>query len=150
VLFGLALLLLLVAGLGAMLAALTTRHGWLVVVGLGLLVPVVIVTESFDPGRSRDSGEQRVERLVAALRESTAVIEEIQAEVERRSRLARRLEDDVARHRELLEMDQDKVEAVAQTLRIQLREEGRRGFVMNLALSAFLFGLGVLVTLVLH
>jgi hypothetical protein len=66
-----------------------------------------------------------------------------------RSRLAERLQDDVARHRELLALDRQEVEAVAQTFRLEVRREGRRSFVASLLVNAIFFGLGVLVTVLL-
>ena len=94
--------------------------------------------------------EDRVDSLVAALRESTTLIGEIENEIAARSELARRLTADIHRHRELLKLNREEVEAVAQTLRVEVRAEGRRGFRLNILVGAIFFVLGVVVTLALR
>jgi hypothetical protein len=88
-----------------------------------------------------------VKRLVAALTESTRVMAEIQREVTARSALAERLQRDVERHQELLALNREEVEAVAQTLRVEVQREGRRSFWAGVLVNAFFFGLGIVVTL---
>jgi hypothetical protein len=99
--------------------------------------------------RPRDPAVDQVKRLVKALAESTRVIAEIEREVQARSNLAKRLQADVKRHRELLELNRSEVEAVAQTLRVEVQREGRRGFWASVVVNAIFFGLGIVVTLLL-
>jgi t-SNARE complex subunit (syntaxin) len=99
--------------------------------------------------RPPDPAEERVKRLVEALTEATQVISAIEREVSARSVLAERLQKDVARHQELLALDRQEVEAVAQTFRLEVRRESRRSFFASLLLNAFFFGLGILVTVLL-
>ncbi len=79
----------------------------------------------------------------------SVAIAEIEREVKARSALAERLQEDVERHRELLKLNRSEVDAVAQTLGVEVRREGRRSFWVSLAINAAFFGLGVLVTLLL-
>ena len=149
-LVGIGTLGLLAAGGAAMVLAAVTGDTWLILVGAPPIIAVYVITETFQPSPRASTGEDRVARLLSALRESTAVIREIETEVAARSELAKRLEQDVARQRELLAIDREQAEALAQTLRLELRAEGRRGFVMNIAVNVLFFGLGVVVTLVVH
>jgi hypothetical protein len=122
---------------------------WLQAAGLPLMLFGLAGVQAFVEGASRPSAEDRVARLVAALEESSTVIREIEREVTARRALAQRLQADVARHRELLNLNRDEVEAVAQTLRVEVQSEARRGFWLNFLLSALFFVLGVVATLVL-
>lgn len=99
--------------------------------------------------RAPDPAEDRVRQLVAALTESSRVIAAIEREVKARGELAERLQADVRRHQELLALNRPEVEAVAQTFRLEVRREGRRGFWISLLVNAIFFGLGVAVTLFL-
>jgi hypothetical protein len=107
---------------------------------LGLTQPIL---------RPPDPAEVRVKKLIGALTESTKVIAEIEKEVKARGSLVERLQGDIERHRELLKLNQAEVEAVAQTFRAEVRTEGRRTLLANVLMSAFFFGLGVLVTVLL-
>jgi hypothetical protein len=95
----------------------------------------------------REPTEDRVPKLIAALTEATKVIGEIERDVKSRSELVARLQDDAERTRQLLALNREEVEAVAQTLRVEVEREGRRGLLMNVVLNAVFFGLGVGVTL---
>jgi hypothetical protein len=99
--------------------------------------------------RPQDPAEVRVKRLLDALAETTKVIAAVESEVAARSKLAERLQEDIARNRELIALDRPEVEAVAQTFRLEVRREGRRTLLENILLNAFFFGLGVLVTFLL-
>jgi hypothetical protein len=89
-------------------------------------------TDTTDSSASRPA-EERVKRLVKALGEATTVIAAIEKEVSARRDVADRLQRDIARHRELLKLDRQEVEAVAQTLRIEMRQESQRSFLVSLA-----------------
>jgi hypothetical protein len=96
-----------------------------------------------------DPAVERVRKLVTALAESTKVIAEIEREVKARSALAERLERDVERHRQLLQLNREEVEAVAQMLRVEMRQEGRRSMWVGVFVNAVFFALGVAATLLL-
>jgi hypothetical protein len=114
----------------------------LAIMGVYTLLDAIGRTE--DPWLGpRPTAEDRVKTLLAALSDSTKVIREIERELKARSALAERLQSDVARHEELLNLNREEVEAVAQTLRIEVRREGRRGFWLSIATHTVFFGLGI-------
>ena len=139
----------------ALLFAATTDLGWItiVIVASGVLA----IAFTFDALgltddsilRPPDPAVERVRRLVDALAESTKVIAAIEQEVKVRERLAERLQTDVQRRQELLALNRQEVEAVAQTFRLAVRREGWRGFWIGVGVNAFFFGLGVAATLLL-
>lgn len=132
----------------------TPFPGWFVVFVFAGVLAVYFTLDAFGLTKEhiltpRPPAEDRVQRLVAALSESTTVISEIEREVRARGELAKRLQADVERHQELLALNREEVEAVAQTLREEVRREGRRGFWVGVLVNAIFFGLGVGVTLLL-
>lgn len=96
--------------------------------------------------RPRDPAVDRVKQLVKALTETTQVIHAIEKEVKARSRLAERLQTDVETHKRLLALEGPEVEAIAQTLRLEVQREGRRSLWVGFLVNALFFGLGVFVT----
>lgn len=116
---------------------------------LALTLDYFFIAEDSNPilGR-RDPTRDRVKKLVAALSESTKVMEAIRREVDSNQQLVDRLQADVQTH-QLLGLDRNEVEAVAQVVASEVRREGRRGLYVTLALNLLFFGLGVLVTLLI-
>lgn len=106
---------------------------------LGLMKPSLL--------RPPDPAEDRIRRLIEALAEATRVIAAIEREVRARGELAARLQADVRRHEELLALNSDEVEAVAQTFRYEVQRQGRRGFWIGVLVNAIFFGLGVVLAL---
>lgn len=95
----------------------------------------------------RDPTRDRVQKLITALSESTKVMEAIRREIDANQKMVDRLQADVKTHEQLLALHRSEVEAVAQVVAGEVRREGRRSLYMALAINAFFFGLGVLVTL---
>lgn len=118
------------------------------VFGFVLTLDALGLTES-SVLRLPDPTAVRVEKLTGALSEATALIAEIEKEVKARKALADQLGQDVERGRNLLKLNREEVEAVAQTFRAEVRREGRRSLLMSIVINAVFFGLGVLVTLIL-
>src|SRR4051794_41046867 len=88
--------------------------------------------------------DERIPKLTNALRESTRIASEVEREIATRSQAVEKLRQE----QELLELDREQVEAVAQTLRGELRREGKRSFWISVAQNMVFFGLGVLATVV--
>jgi TolA-binding protein len=71
-----------------------------------------------------ESFEDRVERLSRSLSEAGRVVGQLEQEIKSRQQLV----DHLREEQQLLELSRDEVDAVAQTLRGELRREGRKSF----------------------
>lgn len=92
---------------------------------------------------------ERIQRLSAALTAATHTIHEIEGELSERSRLVQKLRDDCDRYDQLAKLKATEVEAVVQSLRGELRQEGRRGFWQSVLLNFIFFSAGVATTYLL-
>jgi len=88
----------------------------------------------------------RIEKLFQALSESTRMIASIERELNERSGLVQRLRDDCKRYDELAKLKGAEVEAVVQSLRGELRKEGKRSFWQAVGLNFLFFLAGVVVS----
>jgi hypothetical protein len=93
--------------------------------------------------------DERVIRLTEALKQTVGVIGEINKEIEARSRLAAGLQDDIQRYKELATVKRSAAEAVARTIRCEIRSESRRTFARDVALNFLFFVLGAVVSYLL-
>jgi len=96
----------------------------------------------------QETTEVRVERLTKSLRESLALISNIEAEIRERSKIAEKLQSDVEHYDRLAELRRPDVEAVAQVLRGELQQEGRKSFWKGVAVNFLFFVLGVITSVV--
>jgi hypothetical protein len=71
----------------------------------------------------------------------------VERRLESRRRLAERLEVDVERYQELLNLSKSEVEAIAQTLRHEVQRESRLSLGLSILVNVLFFGLGIAVTL---
>jgi hypothetical protein len=86
--------------------------------------------------------ETRIAVLTRSLASAAELISEIEREVEKRSELATKLQQDVSRYSRLKEIDAPKVEAVAQALRIEIQNESKRSLWVTFAQNVVFFILG--------
>lgn len=96
--------------------------------------------------RGETTGE-RIERLSKALKESIALTNEIESEIQQRHSMATKLQADVERFEKLATLKETEVEAVAQTLRGELRTESSNALIKSALISFLFFVAGVFVTL---
>ena len=89
----------------------------------------------------------RIEKLSRALHDATTLIGGIERELKERHRLVEKLREDCARYDQLAKLKASEVEAVVQSLRGELRQEGKRSFWQAVLLNFVFFLAGVAVTL---
>jgi hypothetical protein len=87
--------------------------------------------------------DAREDPLIRANRALASVVQRLES----RRQLAERLEADVTRYQELLNLSKTEVDAIAQTLRREVQRESRQGLWLSILVNALFFGLGVAVTL---
>jgi hypothetical protein len=91
--------------------------------------------------------EDRVSRLTRSLEEATALIGNIESEIQARSDLATQLQEDLDRYNKLVEIKKPEVEAIAQLLRGELQKEGRSTFWKGVLVNFLFFVLGAAASL---
>ena len=93
-----------------------------------------------------ETTSERIEKLSRALTDATNLIGGIERELKERHRLVEKLREDCDRYDQLAKLKATEVEAVVQSLRGELRQEGRRSFWQSVFLNFVFFLSGVLVT----
>lgn len=96
--------------------------------------------------RRGETTSERIEKLSCALNEATNLIGGIERELKERHRLVEKLRKDCARYDELAKLKASEVEAVVQSLRGELRQEGKRSFWQSALLNFVFFLSGIAVT----
>lgn len=96
--------------------------------------------------RKGETAPERIEKLSRALTDATNLIGGIERELKERHRLVEKLREDCDRYDQLAKLKATEVEAVVQSLRGELRQEGRRSFWQSAFLNFVFFLAGVLVT----
>jgi len=94
-----------------------------------------------------ETTNERISRLSKSLKESIALTNEIESEIKQRHELASKLQADVERFEHLAKLKESEIEAVAQTLRGELKSEGTKSFWKSILVSMFFFIAGVVVTI---
>ena len=94
-----------------------------------------------------ETTSERIERLSKALKESISLTNEIEQEIQKRHSMVTKLQDDVNRYESLAKLKESEVEAIAQTLRGELRSEGGKSLLKSALISLVFFVAGVIVTL---
>ena len=96
--------------------------------------------------RRGETTPERIEKLSKALTDATGLIGNIERELTERSRLVEKLREDCDRYDELAKLKSSEVEAVVQSLRGEIRQEGKRSFWQSVGLNFLFFVAGILVT----
>lgn len=94
-----------------------------------------------------ETTSERIERLSKALKESISLTNEIEQEIQKRHSMVTKLQDNVNRYESLAKLKESEVEAIAQTLRGELRSEGSKSLLKSALISLVFFVAGVVVTL---
>ncbi|WP_143763391.1 hypothetical protein [Methanothrix harundinacea] len=95
------------------------------------IIPVIILSYLVGVINEFDETEtlsNRIESLTTSLNTAARAISEIEEEINSRQKLVSKLEEDSTTYSELAKLKKPEVEAVAQTLREELRREGRASF----------------------
>lgn len=120
-----------------------------VLAGGALAVAVEYLKLKIDRKVREKRGEttsERIEKLSSALTDATSLIGGIERELKERHRLVEKLRDDCDRYDQLAKLKATEVEAVVQSLRGELRQEGRRSLWQSALLNFVFFISGVVVT----
>jgi hypothetical protein len=96
--------------------------------------------------RRGETTPERIEKLSKALTDATSLIGSIERELTERSRLVEKLREDCNRYDELAKLKSSEVEAVVQSLRGEIQQEGKRSFWQSVGLNFLFFVAGILVT----
>ena len=94
-----------------------------------------------------ETTSERIEKLSRALTDATNLIGGIERELKERHRLVEKLREDCDRYDQLAKLKASEVEAIVQSLRGELRQEGKRSFWQSVALNFVFFVSGVVVTI---
>lgn len=100
-----------------------------------------------DSTKTGNTTQERITKLINALKSSTELISAIDQEIKERQQLVTKLEQDLATYDEIVKLKESEVEAVAQLLRGELRKEGRKSLLQEILVNGFFFILGVVLTL---
>ena len=86
--------------------------------------------------------DDRISKLTSALKSSSKLISEVESEIESRHKLVQELQKDAEKYENLVSMNKEQVDAVAQLLQGELRKEGNASFWKGLAANFVFFVLG--------
>jgi hypothetical protein len=100
------------------------------------------------PARRKPPGtfDERVDAAAEALREASQTVTELEVEIAARRDAVARLEQ----QRKVLDVDRDKLVAVANLLNEDMRADSRRALWIGIGSNALFFILGVVVTLLVQ
>jgi len=107
---------------------------------LAYLYTVVIEMPVEEPSLS-----MRIEALTNLLRASAKAVSKIEEEIKRTKVWVNKLEEDAATYETITKLKKSEVEAVAQTLGLIVKKEGKKSMVMGILIAAFFFLLGFVV-----
>jgi TolA-binding protein len=96
--------------------------------------------------RKPETLEKRIAKLVAALKESSKLVAEVEIEISKRQSLVTELQQDAEKYKRLVSLNKEQVDAVAQLLQGELRKEGNKSFWKGVLVNFLLFGLGALLS----
>ena len=97
--------------------------------------------------RRGETTSERIEKLSRALTDATRLIGGIERELKERHRLVESLREDCDRYEQLAKLKATEVDAVVQSLRGEIRREGKRGFWQAVVLNLVFFLAGAVVTI---
>lgn len=90
--------------------------------------------------------ESRIDSLTTSLKDAAGLIDHIESEIQHRSSLADKLKRDVERYKTLKDMDAEEVEAIMQSLRGELKKEGRKSFWAGVGINFVFFTFGAFIS----
>ncbi len=112
-----------------------------IAVVLGIFATLIALLQELEKRRKKKKEpalQDRISELTKSLESSVAVIAEIEEEISKHKNLEAEIERLTRLKESLEEIDQDKQEAIAQTLEIPIKKESRKSFWLNLITSFFI------------
>lgn len=92
--------------------------------------------------RKKETLEDRINKLTAALKESSHLVSEVEEEIQSRQKLVTELQKDAEKYQNLIALNQEQVDAVAQLLQGELRKEGNKSFLKGTIVNFVFFTMG--------
>ncbi|EGR4363233.1 hypothetical protein QO227_21265 [Vibrio vulnificus] len=92
--------------------------------------------------KKEETLEDRINKLTNALKESSHLVTEVETEIQSRQKLVQELQKDAQKYEQLIALNQEQVDAVAQVLQGELRKEGKSSFWKGVAVNFVFFILG--------
>lgn len=115
----------------------------LVAVGIGASIAASGIFDYFRQKNDMpETLEDRINKLTTALKESSQLVTEVESEIQTRQHLVKELQSDAKRYEQLISMNQEQVDAVAQVLQGELRREGKVSFWKGVAVNFTFFVMG--------
>ena len=102
-------------------------------------------------GREKTEEEilkEKVKSLTSSLNQSTDLISEITQQINQRHELVEKLKKDHDKYQNLVNLKEEEIQAVAQLLRGELKQEGRSSFKKSFLMNSLFFILGSAVSIV--
>ena len=96
--------------------------------------------------RRPETLEIRINKLASALKESSKLVTEVESEISARQELVLELQKDAQRYEQLIHLNKEQVDAVAQVLQGELRKEGNKSLWRGAAVNFIFFVLGALLS----
>jgi len=97
----------------------------------------------------KESVEERINKLTYSLRESSALVGQIESEIQERSALVQKLKNDAETYEQIVKLKASEVEAVAQIVRGELKKEGQRSFWQSVGMNFFFYVLGAITSILI-
>ncbi|MDZ4202068.1 MAG: hypothetical protein U1C96_08010 [Gallionella sp.] len=93
-------------------------------------------------GKKQETLEDRINKLTAALKESSQLVAAVEEEIQSRQQLVSELQKDAEKYQKLISLNQEQVEAVAQLLQGELRKENNKSFWKGVIVNFVFFIMG--------
>ena len=99
------------------------------VAGAATSLAASIISNYLMRGRQgKETLEDRINKLTSALQQSSHLVAEVEKEIETRKALVLELKKDADKYQNLVNLNKEQVDAVAQLLQGELRKEGSKSF----------------------
>lgn len=99
--------------------------------------------------KKEETTEERIQKLIKSLQETTNLVNKIEDEINQRSKLAEKLQNDIKFYDGLVSLKKPEVEAIAQLLRGELKKESKSSFWKGFAVNFLFFILGAIISIII-
>ena len=99
--------------------------------------------------KKEETTEERIQKLIKSLQETTHLVNKIEDEINERSKLAEKLQNDIKFYDELVSIKKPEVEAITQLLRGKLKKESSASFWKGFAVNFLFFILGAVISIII-
>jgi hypothetical protein len=114
---------------------------------VGSVSSILLERLSREKKSKKESVEERINKLTYSLRESSALVGQIESEIQERSALVQKLKNDAETYEQIAKLKASEVEAVAQLFRGELKKEGQRSFWQSVGMNFLFYVLGAITSI---